>query len=84
MERCSWQLLYIFFIILCHNVRERVTRSRMNRRTDINQKYFQKTGVSSAIAKTERNRAIEPIVAVSAVARNRVSHHPQPPNAVFY
>jgi hypothetical protein len=56
----------------------------MNRRTDINQKYFQKTGVSSAIAKTERNRAIEPIVAVSAVARNRVSHHPQPPNAVFY
>ena len=36
------------------------TSSRMKeRRTVINQKYFQKTGVLNVTAKTERNRTIE-------------------------
>lgn len=58
-------------------MRERVAGSRMNeRRTDINQMYFQRTGVSSVIAETERNRTIVRIIAaLSAEA---------PPNAVFY
>ena len=45
------------------------------RRTDINQKYYQKTGVSSVIAKTERNRMIVPIVTTVGTVAHRISHH---------